>query len=86
MAYRPGGEIPAQWSEALKLMRSALELLDRAEASSDAAAHLDLAISRLECSLGSEAIHDVHRFRREIEKAFALLPGTQTDPLWDEKI
>ena len=40
-------QIAQDLSHALSLMRTALSLIDRAEAAYDVAAHLDLAISRL---------------------------------------
>ena len=45
-------EEPSPLAQALELMRSALELLDEANAPADLGAHLDLAICRLE-----EVIH-----------------------------
>lgn len=45
-------------STALCLMRSALDLLDAVSGPSDVAAHLDLAIHRLERSLGIERCDD----------------------------
>lgn len=45
------GSDPAPLTQALELMRSALELLDQANAPADLGAHLDLAICRLETVL-----------------------------------
>ncbi len=44
---------PSPLTRALDLMRSALELLDEANAPAELGAHLDLAICRLEAILGA---------------------------------
>jgi hypothetical protein len=77
-----------QWLEALRLMQSALEILDDSEAPGDAGSHLDVAISRLERLVGSRAMGDVHQLRRQIEEGLILakIEGPpESASLWDER-
>lgn len=56
---------PVQWIEALALMRTALDLLDSANAPAEVGAHLDLAIVRFEAILSTSAIeHHMHEIAK----------------------
>lgn len=74
------------WAQALRLMESALEMLDASGAPGDASSHLDLAITRLASTIGSAAVRDPHHLRRQIEEALALdvSGGGHSVPIWDE--
>ena len=75
------------WAQALRLMESALEMLDASGAPGDAASHLDLAIARLESVIGPVGVGDPHHLRRQIEEALAL-GGIGLEPrgvpIWDK--
>jgi hypothetical protein len=64
--------LPTAWRQALNHMQSALILLDESDAPEDVAAHLDLALCRLEVAMGrSSDENSVPGLHKQIEDAFA---------------
>jgi len=88
MPFFTDSPAPTGWREALMHMQSALILLDESQGPEDVAAHLDLALCRLEGVMGRRSEENsVPTLHKQIEEAFAAVMEEQrfepAAPAWN---